>query len=299
MSQRSLSPATWPSWLLIGLLWLLSRLPWAWQRALGAGLGLCVYHLPLRFRRIVLINLRLCLPNLQPSDIDRLARAHFMDLGISLFESAFTWWASEAQVAAISTVTGLEVLQQAAAAGNGVILTTYHSTTLSIGARIINHHIKLSPLYRPTKNRVIASISANSFKRLSQQAILHTDIRRMIQALQNANIVWYVADQNYRRKGAMNVPLFNIPAASNVFAPRLATMTNSVVVFYTCARNPSGHYDVQIYPALEWRDADPYEATLAYHHKIEQAITQHPSQYWWIHRRFKPLHPTDADPYHH
>jgi Kdo2-lipid IVA lauroyltransferase/acyltransferase len=297
MTQRPLSPRSWPTWLFIGLLRLASLLPWALQRRMGSGLGYLLFALPTRFKKIVFTNLSLCLPDNPPPVQQRLAAQHFQDLGISLFESALTWWGKDQLIDKLADIEGIDHLRQAHASGRGVILTTYHSTTLSIGARILNRYFKLTPLYRPTKDRVIAYVSAKSFERHAQATILHTDMRRMIQQLKRGHIVWYIADQNYRRTGAVRVPFFNIPAATNAFAPRLADMTNSAVIFYTCVRRSNGRYSITIYPPLQWRGVDELTAMKQYHQLIESSITQSPSQYWWVHKRFKPLDDSDIDYY--
>ena len=297
MTQRLLAPRTWPSWLLLGTLRLLAALPWALQRRLGASLGHLVFLFPSRFKQVVLTNLALCLPNYTERARYDVALQHFKDLGISLFESALTWWGNDMVIERLSDVEGIDYLERSQASGRGVILTSYHSTTLSIGARIINHHIKICPLYRPTKNPVIAYVSGSSFQKRSQQAILHTDIRQMVQRLKDGQIVWYIADQNFRRKGAVKIPFFNIPAATNAFAPRLAQMTNSDVYFYTCIRQTNDRYKVIIHPRLHWEGLDDFTAMCQYHQLIENAVTNAPSQYWWIHKRFKPLVDTDIDYY--
>jgi KDO2-lipid IV(A) lauroyltransferase len=234
---------------------------------------------------------------MEPAARRVLARNHFKNLGISLFESAMTWWASEKRIQAISTIEGIEHITNAQAKGRGVILTTFHTTTLSIGARILNTNVPVNPLYRPTKNKVIAYVSACAFQKHAQRPILHTDIRAMVQILKTNGIVWYIADQSYRKKGAMMVPFFNIPTATNVFARRLQEMTQSEVLFYTCERSADGRYHVKVLPPLDWSALDAYHAVLDYHHHIEKAVRHNPSQYWWVHRRFKGLSSSDPDYY--
>ena len=297
MARPPLSIRTWPTWLLMGVLRLTCTLPWTVQLALGRTLGALVGSVSSRFRKIVDINLALCLPQLSSNDRVEIAKAHFKDLGASLMESAMTWWASDHKILALTSIQGLEHITQAQRQGRGVILMTYHSTTLSIGARIINTHIKINPLYKPTKNKVIAYISAVAFNARAQTAILHTDVRKMIQLLKEGNIVWYVADQNYRKKGAMNVPFFNQPAATNVFSHRLAQMTNAEVLFYSCYRIDNGQYQVTVENPMDFANLNELQASIEYHHRIEKAVMKNPSQYWWVHKRFKPLNAADKNIY--
>ncbi len=50
-----------------------------------------------------------------------------------------------------------------------------------------------------------------------EAAIRNDDIRAMVRALRNNEIVWYAPDQCYRKKGAQMVPFFGVPAATNTF----------------------------------------------------------------------------------
>jgi len=146
-------------------------------------------------------------------------------------------------------------------------------------------------LYKPTKNELIASVSGGSFGRNARKAILRDDVRGMIAALKRNEIVWYAVDQSYRKKGAMLVPFFGHPAATNVFTSRLAAMTGAAVLYFATERLPGTQgWRARISARFEdWPGPDPVADTLRYHACIEAQVRQMPEQYWWIHRRFKGL----------
>ncbi len=233
----------------------------------------------------------LCLPELGAAERDALLNRHFESLGIGLFESAMTWWAEDAEINRLSEVEGREHLDAALARGRGAILLTAHFTTLQIGARILNNRIPISVLYRPTKNELLAHISGSSFARQARKAIQRDDVRAMISALKRNEIVWYATDQSYRKKGAVMVPFFGHPAATNVFTPRLAQMTGAQVLYYSTERLPgSAGWRAVIHPPFaHWPSGDTLADTQEYHAAIEAQVRQMPEQYWWIHRRFKGL----------
>ncbi len=294
-----LAPRHWLTWLGLGLLRLVERLPFAMILRTGRALGRAVYRLPLRYRRIARTNIALCLPELSAVEQEKYIKAHFENLGISLFESAITWWSSDARINGLSEIVGIEHLQTALAKGRGVILLTAHFTTLSIGARILNNRIPIDPLYRPLKNPLLAFISGSSFRRNAKLAIKHDDIRGMIAALRRNEIVWYATDQSYRKKGAEMVPFFGVPCATNVFTPRLSAMTGATVLYYSSERLPGtrGWRGVIEAAFPDWPSADPIADTQQYHARVEAQVRAMPDQYWWIHRRFKGLSPTDPDYY--
>src|SRR5688572_2871316 len=82
------SPRFWGSWLGVGLMRALVKLPFSFQLMLGRGLGALAWRLARRERRIGEINLRLCFPELTDRERKRLLRQHFSSLGCALFETA-------------------------------------------------------------------------------------------------------------------------------------------------------------------------------------------------------------------
>jgi len=298
LPARLYGPRYWPTWLGLGVVRLATWLPHGVMLAAGRALGAFARRLPLPYVATARTNIALCLPELDDKAREQLLRRHFAALGMGLMESALTWWASDARLEQCSDVVGLEHLEAALAKGHGVILLTAHFTTLQIGARILSVRRPISALYRPTKNELIARVSGGSFSRNSRQAIRHDDVRAMIGALRRNEAVWYAADQSYRNKGAVMLPFFGVRAPTNVFTPRLAALTGATVLYYATERLPSGRWRATIEPAFaHWPSDDPAADTLAYHARIEAQVRRMPEQYWWIHRRFKPLGPGDPNPY--
>ena len=299
MPARLLAPRYWATWLGLGVLRSILLLPFGARLGVGGALGRLARRLPLPYVRIARRNIELCLPELDAGAREALLTRHFAALGKGLVESAMTWWATDAEIAAHSTVEGLEHLEAVLARGHGAILLTAHFTPLQIGARILNCETPISVLYKPTKNELIARVSGGSFARNARKAILRDDVRGMIAALKRNEIVWYATDQAYRRKGAMMVPFFGHPAATNVFTSRLAELAGAPVLFYSTERLPGARgWRCVIHPPFaHWPSGDPYADTLEYHAAIEAQVRRVPEQYWWIHRRFKGLAPEYPDYY--
>ena len=299
MPARLFAPRYWPTWLGLGLLRLALLLPYGGALAVGRGLGRLARLLPLPFVRVARRNIELCLPELSAKEREALIDRHFESLGIGLIESAMTWWAKDAEINALSQLHGLEHLEAALKQGHGAILLLAHFTTMQIGARILNNRRPISVLYRPTKNELLARVSGDSFARQARKAIERDDVRAMISALKHNEVVWYAADQSYRNKGAVMLPFFGHPAATNVFTPRLARLTGAQVLYYSTERLPGSRgWRAVIHPPFtHWPSADPAADTLEYHAAIEAQVRQMPEQYWWIHRRFKGLAPDYPDYY--
>jgi KDO2-lipid IV(A) lauroyltransferase len=291
MRLELLAPRYWLTWVGLGLIRLLEKLPYPAMLAAGRGIGRLARRIPFNFARVARRNIELCLPELGPAERARLVDRHFECLGMALCESAMTWWSSDERILGLSRVEGLEHLEAALARGNGAILLTAHFTTLEIGASIINAARPINVLYRPPKNELLAAVAHRRRARRARRAILRDDIRAMVRALKANEAVWYAPDQSYRKKGAEMVPFFGVPAATNTFTSRLAQMTGAAVLFFSHERLPDDRgYRVAIHPALEgFPSDDPIADTLRFNRFIEAEVRRIPEQYWWIHRRFKGL----------
>lgn len=298
MNLRLLSPHYWPTWLGLGLLRVFAPLPWGVQLTLGRILGRVLRRLPLGFVRYARRNLELCFTEISAQEREVLLNEHFESLGIALFETGLSWWASDARIRSLTDVEGMAHLDAALARGKGAILLSAHFTTLEIGARTLAARMPLNIMYRPTKNAVMARFLTRNRARRTRRAIRRDDVRTLVTALKANEPVWYAPDQSYRNKGAQLVPFFGIPCATNTATSRLAGMTGAAVLPYFPQRLPDGRYRMIIQPALDhFPSNDTVADATRFHHLIEQHIRSVPAQYLWIHRRFKGLDAAYPDYY--
>jgi KDO2-lipid IV(A) lauroyltransferase len=291
MQLRLFAPRYWPTWAGLGVLCLLTLLPYPALLACGRALGFVARHLVGGWVAIARRNLELCLPELSGAERARLLRAHFASLGIGLMEIPLAWWCSRARLARLVQIEGEEHLRAAQAGGRGVILLTAHFTTMELAGRTLAQIAPMRFLYRPTRNEALAYIMDKGRSGMGSYPIPRDDIRAFIGALRRGECVWYAPDQSYRRKGAEMVPWFGIPAATNTLTPRLARTTGAPVLPYFLQRLPGGRgYRAVIHPPLEnFPTGDPIADTERFNHLIEAQVRRAPEQYLWIHRRFKGL----------
>lgn len=299
MKLALLHPRYWPTWLALGTLRLIEPLPYPVLMWLGRQIGNVTAHLPLRFVRIARRNLELCFPERSASEREKLLREHFRSVGIGIFETAMSWWSSDARIRRLTQLEGQEHLQAALARGHGAILLSAHFTVLEIGARALCAQWPVNIMYRPTRNAVLERFLMRNRGRRAKRAIPRDDIRTLISALKNNEPVWYAPDQSYRKKGAEMVPFFGIPAATNTATSRLAKMTDAAVLPYFPERLPGSRgYRMTIHPALEdFPGKSPLADAQRFNEIIEAQVRRVPEQYLWIHRRFKGLSAEYPDHY--
>ena len=292
-----LGPRHWPAWLGIGIAALLARLPWSLQRWLGRGIGRLLMGLFGSRRRVAARNIALCFPELDAAAQAELLRESFAELGIGLFEFARAWWGSVAPMRNKVTVEGLEHLEAARAGGRGVIIISGHFVTLELAARLMCAHAPLAGMYRPHDGATMEWAVRRGRLRYAAAMFTREELRPAIRHLKQGGLLWFAPDQDTRRGESVYVPFFGRPAYSLTSTHQLARLSGAAVLGFAHVRHDDGSYTLRLSPALEdFPSADATADTARVMATIEAMIRAAPTQYLWIHRRFKrqPDQPDNA-----
>ena len=300
--KRLLAVRHWPTWLGMALLYILSHLPFSWQYALGARLGLLAMRVLKSRRRIAMINLQLCFPELDVASREQLLIDSFKMLGVGTLISGLAWWGSERRIRKlICKVQGLEYVQQAQARGQGIILLTAHFVTAEMGGRISSLllPIPLNIMHRRQSSEVAEYVLQQARHRYIKEVILRANVRKMLRCLKNNEAIFYLPDQNFEQEHSIFVPFMGVNTLTLSATARFAKMNNCAVVPGFCFLREDGKgFDVEFFPALEnYPSGDEVADTTRINQIFEQAIRKHPAQYMWLHRRFKIRPPGEASVY--
>ncbi|MFZ5606629.1 MAG: LpxL/LpxP family Kdo(2)-lipid IV(A) lauroyl/palmitoleoyl acyltransferase [Pseudomonadota bacterium] len=281
------SPRLWPQWLGVGLMVAAARLPWWLQRRLGAAIGGLVRHLARSRREAARTNLALCLPELDAAAREALLRAHFRDVGIGLFEFARAWWGDVTPMRAGARIEGLEILRRLQAEGRGVLLVSGHFMTLELCGRLLCDHVPLAGMYRRHRGAVMEWAVLRGRLRYASAMFANRDTRGALRHLKRGGILWYAPDQDMRGKDTVFAPFFGIPAATITATHQFARMTGCAVVPFF-HRREGDRYLLRVgEPLAPFPTDDAVADSAAVNAAIEAMVRQAPSQYLWLHRRFK------------
>ncbi len=285
--RPSFAPRHWPVWLGVGLCMALARLPWGVQRALGTATGWLALRLLPDRREAARTNLALCLPELDDAQREALLRANFRDVGIGLFEFARAWWGEVAPMRASARIEGLEILRRLQAEGRGVLLVSGHFMTLEMCGRLVCDHVPLAGMYRRHRSPVMEWAVLRGRLRYASAMFGNGDTRAAIRHLKRGGVLWYAPDQDMRGKDTVFAPFFGIPAATITATHQFARMTGCAVVPFF-HRREGARYVLRVgEPLAPFPSDDAVADTAAVNAAIEAMVRQAPSQYLWLHRRFK------------
>lgn len=285
-----LAPRHWPTWFGLGVMRLLTLLPYRWQMRSGDALGTLLYYLLWRRRRIASINIALTMPDLSCDEQTTLVHKNFSNVGRALFESGLSWWGSDLQLQSLAEIRGLENLETASAEGHGVILLSAHFTSFELGARILSKHHNFQFIYKPQrKNPLFEAYTSQLRLRHYLRAVPHRDIRGMARGLKQKRTCWYLPDQDFGRKNCVFAPFMGVPASTVTSTSRLAAMSGArVVPFFPLRREDGRGYILHILPALtQFPGGNDLADATRINETIAEFVRKAPEQYLWIHKRFK------------
>lgn len=287
------TPRHWPAWLGVAAIWLAARLPRRVLLALGAGIGYILGMVPGPRQRIAARNLELCYPHLQPDARTRLLRRNMRDMGIMLGEFSLGWMGSVRALARIPVhIEGLEHLESARAAGQGVLLVGAHFSHLELCARLVSRKIRIAGMYRRMDSPVFERVVLRA--RLGYAAAMFTknDVLGCVRYLRRGGILWYAPDQDMRSKDHVFAPFFGIPAATITATHHLARLSGAAVVPFFHRRNADGSYVLRLEaPLTDFPGGDAVADTTRVNAAIERMVNEAPEQYLWAHKRFKTRPP--------
>jgi len=298
--EKYLAPRYWSTWFGMGLLRLATVLPWRAQVMLGKQLGDLLRLLVGSRRKVAEINIALCFPELDRTARNKLLARHFQSLGITLFESAMSWWGSARRIDSLFRFDGGEHWQAQLDEGRGAILLYGHYTTLDIAGRMLAAHVdEVVPSYKPAHNALFNEMMVRARERTYRGLLPTSDLRALVREINKGRLVSYSPDQDFGTRNAVFSPFMGVPATSLTTTARLARITGAAVIPLLIERSADGcRYSVQLGAPIEgFPSGDEVRDAALINASIEAQIRRVPDQYLWVHKRFKTRPEGEPDPY--
>lgn len=286
--RELLHPRHWPTWLGLGVLVVLTRLPYRWQLQIGKTIGLLLHKVGRSRRHIADVNIGICFPEKSERERQQLVRQIFIDNGIGLMETLMGWFRKPDYLLDRTSFHGFEQVKEAQARGQGVMLLGAHYSMLDLAGALVSNVQRVNISYRPQDNPVMNYLMERGRAALYDQCFTRKDIRAFIRTLKNGEVLWYAQDQDFGRKNSVFVDFFGHPAATITATSRIAKAGKALVMPITYFRREDNRgYDVRVHPPLNIPSGDDVEDARIANAFIESQLREHPSQYLWLHKRFK------------
>lgn len=285
----------------VGILALLSRLPYRLVVLIGYGLGSLAGHIPSKRKQVVKTNLRLCFPLLSEREINVLAYDHWKLLGRSIAERSVIWLGSANAVSKMVDVKSAVDLSDQ----KPRILVNMHFTGIE-GSIVISALAKergwprTSGLFQRMKNPFFNERIIRWRNRFGGNAIdRQGNLLPLIREIRKGNLIIIAPDLDLGLRDSVFVPFFGIPTNTITAVSRLALIAKAEVCMMVTTLLPDrSHYSCVISKPIDGFPSDDLVADTARLNSIYEAeIRKHIAEYYWVHKRFKNRPNGQASPY--
>ncbi len=271
------------------ILWLMHFLPFRALVWSGNVFGWFLYIVAADRRRVSLINLQMCFPELSDVQRMRLVRDHFKMFGRGFIERSILWWSSGARINGLIRVEGVEHFD--ALAGRPAILLTPHFVGMDAGGQWIAQRVDTVCMYANQKNRYLSRLLFEKRSRFGKQRLYSRQrgMRPILKGMREGMPFIYPPDQDQGVKDGAFIPFFGVAAATITTLPRIAQATGALVLPCITRLLPgAAGYVLTFYPAWEnFPSGDDIADTRRMNAFIEERVREMPEQYFWLHKRFK------------
>jgi len=243
--------------------------------------------------RVVRRNLALCFPDLDDDAREALLREHFHALAQSVVDRGVLWFGSADAVCELVELRGGEHIAPRVKAKQPFLFLAPHFIGLDAAAsRLTIACPSTATLYTPQSDPdVDALVCAGRTRHSDVHLVSRRDgIRSLVRHIRAGRPIYYLPDMDFGRKGSVFVPFFGIPAATLTATAQLARSFDLPVFPVLSTWNPhTGRYVAEILPPLaDFPGEDgPEDAAARINRALEDWVRRCPSQYYWVHRRFK------------
>jgi KDO2-lipid IV(A) lauroyltransferase len=239
---------------------------------------------------VVRTNITRCFPQLAPQECARLVRAQYRRAGQAVFDLGVAWWGSLHRLQRLTRFRGREHYERALADGRNIILLAPHFFGMDLGGIRLSAERPMVSVFRHPDNALIAFLMQRARSRFGGHLVEHNKpFKALVRLVRDGKPLYYLPDQDAGRRNAVFAPFFGIAAATFAVLPRLAEMTDAVVMACFTRQLPrGGGYEIIFRAPLEnFPSGDVLADTTRMNREIEECVRAAPEQYFWLHKRFK------------
>jgi KDO2-lipid IV(A) lauroyltransferase len=270
----------------------LAHLPLPVVRGFGAVLGRVLHTVATPRRRVVDINLALCFPERSAAERRRIARETFVFVAQSWLDRSWLWHAPERVVAERLRVVGAAAEIEEIAHGSApMILFAPHFYGLDAAATALTMHTARpsTTIYTTQRDPQVDAWIREGRQRFGNVETLNRvdGIKPILSGLRKGGLLYLLPDMDFGRDQTVFVPFYGVQASTVPSLSRFARLGRAKVV-PVVSRLVAGGYEIEVLPA--WQDFpsdDVMADTALMNLRLQGYIDAMPSQYYWVHRRFK------------
>jgi len=274
------------------LLWLISRLPFAWGQGLGAFLGRLAWLFNTEARQVTEINLGVAFPDLSDPERRDLARESLRETGKTMIEIAYMWERPVSDcLSLVKEVEGLELVEAANARGKGLLLLAPHLGNWELAGLYFAERSAMAALYDPPSMPEMEDYMSRVRGRSGSELVRgdRRGVIRLLTILREGGVVGILPDQNPKARSGEFAPFFGLDILTMKLASKLIAKTEAETLITYAQRLPRGQGFKLIIREADERVYDPDLVTSVQgiNASVEACVREVPAQYQWEYKRFK------------
>ena len=269
---------------------LFSILPLPLNHFIGSIVGLYLYTVPSKSKRVVRTNVKLCFPDLNENDIKRLVKNSLIEAGKGFTELGFIWFNDfNNNSKYIKNIVGIEHINSEQPA----ILLVPHFGCWEITGRVISLNRPVTFLYKPLKNEGLEGLvlSRRQIGDLQMATADKNGVIKLQRSLNNKELIGILPDQDPGQEGSLMAPFFSHDIRTMTLLVKLARKSNTRVLMTWAERLSHGSgYILNIKPVNVLSESNNLDDDVALMNKaIEDLVRTKPEQYLFNYKRFKSI----------
>ena len=270
------------------LMGLLSLLPLAVLRGLGAWVGRMVYRFDKKYARSIQTN-----ASIAGYDRPSFWLKNAAHVGSGGAELAYLWSSKVTQIIPKVKVTGWDAVEQLRAQGRGILMLTPHMGAFELLSLWIGARTPFVAMYRQPRVAAVESIMLAGRERFDVQMATADikGIRVMLRHLKNNGLVGLLPDQVPNKQGeAVVADVFGQPAMTMTLPAKLLRQTGAGLVIMFAKRVDAPHQFELYFEVVDApMSGEPALDALTINNHMEKLIRMAPEQYLWNYNRYKGL----------
>jgi KDO2-lipid IV(A) lauroyltransferase len=276
----------------------LMLLPLGAALAIGAFIGRSGWYLAPRVRRAMRESLARAFPEKSAAERDEIARSSLVHLGMVAGEAVSIGnWEHRIDDYVHASPETVERVRRARERGKGIVFVQGHLGNWELTRRLARYVPPCAAIAKRSWHPKLDAMTERFRAAGGLETLWREDAstaRNMLRVLKQGGALAILIDQDTNVQSVF-VPFFGRPAATPRGAADLALRFGATVFLVTCHRRGPRRGDGHVIEAIEVpfdahpadREAEVLRLTAACTTLLEDGIRRHPSEWVWLHQRWK------------
>ena len=268
----------------------LEAIPYKGLFYIGKVLGLLLYILPNKHKRISKANLELVFPKKTSLQINSILRDSLFHSIMNILEAGLVCGKQAyKKKPGFINVKNFSEIETALSSDKGILLFTPHIGNIEIIINFLGQHTDCTIPYTQPKHKGLDKIITNSRNKsgVKMVDINVSGIKEMLAALKNKKLAAVASDQVPKKGAGIISKFFNNEIYSMTLLPKLQQRTGCVAHLMYCERKEKGKGFVIHFDSKIDLSSNIQEGVDKMNNEFEKCIMKLPGQYSWEYKKFK------------